>query len=192
MDQILRMMAHWRSHGIECPSGVSPGKIAAFESRHDVLLPNDLRLYFAAVNGMGELGTCDNDFFHFWQIENVTTIAAFVPDRCSLFQDAEKYLIVADHSISLPSYAIRLSSNPADQNPVACVFTDRGALQVEDFFGSFTDFVTRYLDWIEVNVIDCQQSCGRFRQVSIVSRTFLPKPKRRNARPLANRESLQK
>jgi hypothetical protein len=146
MDQILRMMAHWRSHGIECPAGVSPDRIAAFESCHDVLLPTDLRVYFAAVNGMGDLGTCDNDLFHFLQIDNITTIAAFVPDRCSLFQDAERYFIIADHSISLPSYAIRLSSNLADQNPVASVFTDRGALQVEDFFGSFTDFVTHYLD----------------------------------------------
>lgn len=146
MDQIKRMMAHWTSHGIECPAGVSPGRIANFESRHEVVLPNDLRSYFSAVNGMGELNIIDNDWFHFWQIEDVTTIAAFVPDRSTLFQDAERYFIFADHSISLPSYAIRLSSNPADENPVASVFTDRGALQVEDFFGSFTEFVTQYLD----------------------------------------------
>ena len=146
MDQISRLIARWKSHGISCTAGVSPDEIIAFESRRNVSFPSDLRSYFLAVNGMGEFGTCDEDLFCFWPIDHVKTIAAQVPDRCSLFCDAEAYFIIADHSICLPSYAIRLSRDPAEANPVASVFTDFGALKVENFFCSFTDFINNYLD----------------------------------------------
>jgi hypothetical protein len=146
VDQIKRLIARWTAHGIACPPGLSPSEICAFESRHNVRLPDDLRLYFLSVDGMGEKGTYDEDFFSFWQLSDVISIAEMLPDRCVRFGDAHRYFIFADHSINLPGYAIRLSSDPADVNPVASVFFDFGALEVEDFFESFTDFVSQYLD----------------------------------------------
>ncbi len=146
MDQIARLIARWKSHGIECPVGAAPAEIAAFEARHNAVLPRDMRAYFLAVNGMGERGTCDNDFFSFWPLQDLITIAEDLPDRCSNFTDASRYFMFADHSIALPTYAIRLSSNPADPNPIASIFADFGAFEVENFFDSFTDFVDHYLD----------------------------------------------
>lgn len=146
MDLSQRLIDRWTSHGISCPPGVSPSQISAFESRHNVQLPPDLRSYFLAVNGMGERGTCDDDFFSFWQLSDVISIADELPDRSSRFADSSYYFQIADHSICLPSYAIRLSADPADANPVASVYADRGALAVEDIFESFTDFVQHYLD----------------------------------------------
>lgn len=147
MNAISRLTTKWKSHGIVCPEGVSPSLIAAFEDRHHVVVPADMREYFLAVNGMGPRQTIyDNDFFSFWPLQDVITIAEDLPDRCSKFAESPAYFMFADHSISLPTYAIRLSSNPCDANPVASVYSDFGAFAVEDFFHSFTDFVSHYLD----------------------------------------------
>jgi hypothetical protein len=105
-----------------------------------------MREYFLTVNGMGPLNVVDDDLFNFLPLQDLITIAEQLPDRCSKFAEASNYFIFADHSIGLPSYAIRLSSNANDANPVASVFSDFGALEVEVFFDSFSDFVNHYLD----------------------------------------------
>ena len=146
MDLMQRLIARWTEHGISIPTGASDADIAAFESRTQSILPADLRAYFATVNGMGERGTTDNDFFSFWQLSDIESIAEFVPDRSERIPDASRYFIIADHSISLPSFAIRLAHNPADPSPIASVVTDNLALELEDVFDSFTDFLRSYLD----------------------------------------------
>ncbi|MGQ0634632.1 MAG: SMI1/KNR4 family protein [Planctomycetaceae bacterium] len=143
---LSRLMAKWKSHGIECPAGISPADIAAFEQRHFVVLPADMREYFLTVNGMGERGACDNDLFSFWPLQSLISIAEDLPDRCSKFAESSIYFMFADHSVALPTYAIRLSSNPDNANPIVSVFADFGAFEVEVVFGSFTDFVSHYLD----------------------------------------------
>jgi hypothetical protein len=146
MDQITRLISRWTSHGISCPAGVHVADIHTFEVRHNVNLPSDMRAYFLAVNGMGERGTCDDDFFSFWPLQDLITIAEDLPDRSSRFPDASRYFMFADHSISLPRFAIRLSANVTEPNSVASVFADFGAFEAENFFDSFTDFVNHYLD----------------------------------------------
>ncbi len=105
-----------------------------------------MRSYFLAVNGMGEFGTCDNDFFSFWGIQDLKTVVEDLPDRTAHFPDAERYFMFADHSIALPTYAIRLSKKPMDETPIASVFADRRSFGMEIFFASFTEFVNCYLD----------------------------------------------
>ena len=146
MNAIARLVERWKSTGIACPPGVAPADIAAFEDRYHVDLPSDLREYFLTVNGMDPSDRCDDDLFSFFPLQEVATIAERLPDRCSKFAEASNYFMFADHSIALPTYAIRLSSNPDDPNPVASVYSDFGAIEVEVFFNSFTDFVNHYLD----------------------------------------------
>lgn len=146
MDQMQRLIARWTEHGIAVPSGVSPADISAFESNADGVLPNDLRHYFAKVNGMGERGTVDDDFFSFWQLSDVESLAQYVPDRAHCVQNASRYIIVADHSIGLPSFAVKLPDKSDDLAPVASIFTDGGAIELEHRFDSFTDFLRSYLD----------------------------------------------
>ena len=64
----------------------------------------------------------------------------------SALPDAARYFMFADHSIALPTYAIRLSDDPDDDTPVASVFADAGAFGIKVYFKSFTDFVTAYLN----------------------------------------------
>jgi hypothetical protein len=154
MDLIQRLITRWADHGIAIRSGAPSDALDDFETRHRLKLPSDFRAYLAAVDGMGEDGTCDEDMFCFFQLADLRTIADLVPDRVSSFPDAQRFVIFADHSISLPSFAIRLTANATDATPVASVFTDGGALGVQEFFDSFTDFLQSYLDGpIETSVL---------------------------------------
>jgi hypothetical protein len=146
MDLIARLISRWESHGIRCPAGVTPAEIEAFEAARSVTLPPDMRIYFLAVNGMGVFGTCDNDWFSFWPLEGVITIFERLPNRSSPLADASRCFMFSDHSIGLPTYAIRLSADCAEPNPVMTVFSDSGAFEVTVAFDSFSDFVNQYLD----------------------------------------------
>lgn len=146
MELMPRLVARWTEHGIACPSGVSNADLAAFESQNNCALPDDLRHYFATINGMGDRGTMDIDFFSFWQLSDVESIAQFAPDRAHRFPDASRYFIIADHSIGLPSFAIRLSATSDAPSPVVSLIMDGGALELEEAFESFTDFLRSYLD----------------------------------------------
>jgi hypothetical protein len=148
---------------------VTADHIAEFESRHNVLLPQDFRTYFHTVNGMGTAGgtdidprglrrfflgsgnagsdtTVDDDWFSFWRFEDVVCVAEDLPDRIAQFPDANRYFMFADHSIGLPTFAIKLSPNPTLPTPIASVFADQRELFGEDVYDSFTDFVQHYLD----------------------------------------------
>ncbi len=139
------LMERWQADGIECPPGVMSADIEVFERRHNVVLPPDMRTYFLKVNGMGEYGTCDDNFFSFWPLQELISIADRLPDRSSGFSDASRCFMFADHSVALPTFAIRLASDPNASTPVASVFSDFGAFKVQYFFDSFTDFVNHYL-----------------------------------------------
>lgn len=146
MLNLGRLIERWQLHGIPRPAGVAITAIQAFECGHNVVLPADMRAYFLAVNGMGERETWDDDFFRFWPLQELVTIAEELPDRSAGFTDANRCFMFADYSIGLPTFAIRLSADETALTPVASVFSDGGAFKVQYFFGSFTDFVTGYLD----------------------------------------------
>jgi len=147
VKSIERLMAQWRQQGIDCPAGASPDALAEFESRRGVVLPADMRSYFLAVNGMGpRQEVFDDAFCSFWPVESVTSVADEFPDRAVDVPGADRYFLFADHSLNLPAYAVRLSSDPHAAAPVATLFSDRGAFAMEDVFESFGAFLERYLD----------------------------------------------
>ena len=145
MLDLERLTAHWVGNGIDVPRRATEQQIQQFESKHNVVLPQDMRGYFQTVNGMGERGVMDNEMFSFWQIQDLISVAEELADRTQGFPETKHYFMFADHSISLPTYAIRLSSNAQDSTPVASVLSDFGAFGICDIFGSFTEFVTSYL-----------------------------------------------
>lgn len=145
MLNLGRLIERWQTHGIPRPAGAGVTAIQAFESGHNVVFPADMRAYFLAVNGMGERETWDDDFFRFWPLQELVTIADDLPDRSTGFPDANRCFMFADCSIGLPTFAIRLSADETALTPVASVFSDRGAFKVQYIFDSFTDFVNGYL-----------------------------------------------
>ena len=145
MDLITRLIAHWRSQGIICPGGASLDEMDAFQVQHNIIFPSDMREYLLAVNGMGG-HEWDDDFFSFWSLADIRSISADLPDRSARFAESSKYFLFADHSIFLPAFAIRLTADAKETNPVVCVVADSGLLEVSPAFDSFTDFISAYLN----------------------------------------------
>jgi hypothetical protein len=148
MDHIAQtLIDRWTAHGIACPPGASVEEVADFEARYSVRMPADLRRYFLAVNGMGPKPIVDDDFFAFWQLSDVKTVAEECPEHGEQSPEAAHYFLIADHSIFLPAFAIRLAGNSSRYNPVALVYThlDSKDREIRDAFRSFTEFVEYYL-----------------------------------------------
>jgi hypothetical protein len=113
---IEKLLAHWRSMDLKIPFGNSPAAISDFETRHRVVLPDDFREYFRAVDGMSRVGgpDCDKDGFSFWQLEKVRPVSERVQKHKSLLLSVEEpdhYFLFADYLQWSWAYAIRLGSN---------------------------------------------------------------------------------
>ena len=130
----------WLAKGILHGHGASEAEIEEFQERHQVVLPPDVRAYFALLNGttIGAYGMEDEDLLGFWHLDQVRTFAEQgVVDA----PDASKSFVFADHSIWVYAFALRLSKNPAAPTSVV---VDIGSppTHVAD---SFAEFIERYL-----------------------------------------------
>ena len=101
-----RLHAHWLAQGIELPPGVTEDRLKEFETRFGVVLPTDLREYFLHVDGMGEPFQWDEDLFNFRPLSEVESIS----DLEIMLEDRSSYFVIADHSIWLPAFAIRVDT----------------------------------------------------------------------------------
>ena len=80
-------------------------------------------------------------FFPLHQVEPATEL--FHPDL--FLADQSSYFAFADHSISLPTFAIRLTPEATSGNVVLAILSDRREYRVSCVGASFSDFVERYL-----------------------------------------------
>src|SRR6516164_6231150 len=89
--------------GLEPPPGVSEADLDAFERRHGVRLPADMRSYFRILNGTGSTYADGDDFLLcFWALEKLEP----VPDWTTA-DDRARWFVFADHCISSEVYTIR-------------------------------------------------------------------------------------
>ena len=95
---------HLLSHGYGPRPGATDDEIAAFESRHGLRLPDDLREYFRQVNGTAEYP--DDLLTNFLSLVDVKPIT----DRLSE-NDVARYFVFADQMISAPDFAIGLGGS---------------------------------------------------------------------------------
>jgi hypothetical protein len=123
-----RLKCYWMQKGIKIRSGVSPKQIQSFESRYQIRLPPDLRVYFATIDGMEE-GETDPDMFSFLSLELVKTIpeelAHFsgIPDYREIMRtlaDPHCWYVIVDYLIASAVYAIRISA-AHEQTPVVWI-----------------------------------------------------------------------
>jgi hypothetical protein len=97
-----------------------------------------MRTYFAAVDGMnGEMD--DQRMITFWPLEQVKRVTEELLEEPP---EHAPYFLFADFLIWSHGYAIRLSSDPWDANPVVLVPADG---TVQPVATSFSDFIARYL-----------------------------------------------
>lgn len=125
----------WRQEGIEPAGPASSEEIAAFEAQHVVRLPDDLRAYFATLNGFkdGQSGPMDDQrMVVFWRLDEL--------ERRSYPGGPDDVFYFADFLVSSHSFGIVLTPE-ATSNPV---FIDWGTVILQ-CAPSFTDFVEGYL-----------------------------------------------
>lgn len=130
----------WLRHKIKLRRGASETELREFEQKYNVLLPDDLKDYFATADGFD--GSVN------WMTgENVITFlpsAEVLPSSQTWaleVPDADSYFAFADFSLSCHVYMIRLRNDLSLGNPV---FIARDS-NPEQIASSFTEFVRGYL-----------------------------------------------
>ena len=132
---------YWLRRGIKLNHGVSEDELAAFEAKFHVRLPEDVREYFAAVNGF-------DGSEHWMTDENVITFLALNEMKplgeawSAKVADAASYYVFADYSLSAHVYAIGLSGSSETGNPVVVAY-DENPVKVAS---SFTEFAQGYVE----------------------------------------------
>ena len=139
-DVLFRLANHWRAHGAAPGSGASGAEIGAFEVRHGIRLPRELREYFATLNGL-EHGRddMDNETIGFWRLAEVALIAEEAPDAG--IPEPDHWFVIADYLIGSHFYVARLPDDPAAPAEILWVWRD-GFGRVA---ASFAEFVERYM-----------------------------------------------
>ena len=89
----------WAALGITPLAGATDSSIAAFEQRHGVRMPEDLRTWFRSFGGT-ELNEWDEELIRFWKLDEVQP-AEVAPD----------FFVFADYSISAHEYAVHISES---------------------------------------------------------------------------------
>lgn len=135
-----RLVDRWRAHGILLRPGAGPDRLKAFETWHRVRVPEDMRAYFRAADGMAAR-EADPDDFSFWPLHQV--IPATEGAWAGNFVDGERHFLFAAYLLKCYGYAIRLSDRPVDPNPVVIVWG--GGIPPTEIAGSFGDFLELYL-----------------------------------------------
>lgn len=131
----------WLHQGVKLNAGASETELGAFERKYNVRLPEDLREYFATVNGFRGLEhwVTDENLISFLSLDEVQPLNEYwSPDIAG----GESYFVFADCSLSAHVYAIRLSGDSGRGNAVVAVY-DSKPVKVAN---SFAEFAAGYLD----------------------------------------------
>jgi hypothetical protein len=133
---------HWSSHDVEINAGVSKAQLESFESKHCVVLPEDLRDYFLCVNGMPP-DVVDDGMIRFWMLEELQPLTQGAPAYSdgSYIQHPESLFLFADYSIWAHAYAIRLGSVSSQSHEVVIIGSESPVTIAQ----CFTEFVDQYL-----------------------------------------------
>ncbi|HEX7295343.1 MAG TPA: SMI1/KNR4 family protein [Pyrinomonadaceae bacterium] len=130
----------WLSQGIKLRPGASEEELAAFETKHSVRLPEDMREYLTTIDGFddSEHWMSDDQLITFLALDEIQPLNKYWSPTVHVGSD---YFVFADCSLSVHVYAIRLASDSAGATDVVVVYDP--PRKVAD---SFSDFVRAYLD----------------------------------------------
>ncbi|MDQ2831595.1 MAG: SMI1/KNR4 family protein [Chloroflexota bacterium] len=134
------LIQYWTSLGYVVKTGASEQSLRAFEARYQVLLPSDVREYFALYGGFEGQANWDDYFIGFWPLESVVRLSDedgeyMLPNSLG---PSNTYFIIGDYLINSHFYAIQLTQDPSGSNAVV-------AYESYKFGDSFTAFVAIYL-----------------------------------------------
>lgn len=71
-----RVLEHWRSRNVKYLPGVSESELRSFERKHKVDLPEELRAFYTATNGVRVPGTdeVDDRNYDFWPLHELRLV----------------------------------------------------------------------------------------------------------------------
>jgi hypothetical protein len=130
---VAEVLDRLRAEGIEPLPPCSPEDLLAFERRHGVELPHDLRAWYAATDGM-EYGPDEHGL---WFLP-LAELAPAAPDWGSA-EALDGYFVLVDYMIRSHVYAIRLRGGPDE---VVRLAEDAP----EPVAASFAEFLEAYLE----------------------------------------------
>lgn len=120
-------------------SGCTPEQLDAFEAHTGFVLPPDLRVFLALLDGRGS----DGNGFELWPLRDYESVADYEGGRHDPgLDDPHRYFVFCDYLVWSWGYAIRLS-RPGEEdagNPVVAVGVER-IYQIADSFTEFMDLV---------------------------------------------------
>jgi hypothetical protein len=141
-----KLTTYWKTNGVQILPGASEAQIEAFETKYQVIFPDDLRAYFLHVNGMTGLldGGIDSNGFYFLPLNQIVSgrdelirVSCHRPIPPGL----KYYFIFVDYFQWSWTYAIRLSPDKNVRNSVRIV----GGNSDDEIACSFTEFVDLYI-----------------------------------------------
>jgi hypothetical protein len=139
-DLVRRIKARWLSEGIDSPEGVSEARLRAFEEEFGVTLPQDMRLFFSSVNGMGRSDIMDDNLFTISDIDSIFPCKlCLTKEELSQHPQLEDYYNFASQSFDLPAFCIKLRGN---SNEIVTLYN---SLESRHVCVSFSDFLSLYL-----------------------------------------------
>jgi hypothetical protein len=133
---LASLRARWAAEGAEVPAGVTGEAFAAFETRHGVRLPADMRSFYTAMDGNGPWYTVDDHGVCFWPLERVRPLSDEQPEAAA--PGDERLFVFADLLIWSHAWAVRLEPGA----PAAVLRVGDNAH--EEIAPSFGAFVERY------------------------------------------------
>ena len=148
MEQLLRLKAIWERRKIRSEWTASESDILKFETSHNIKFPEDLRSYFNLVNGMD--GEVDDGFYEFYSLDKVDDVVTLlgnygIPrhgESIAIIKNPENCFVLADYSINLIAYVIKLNHVDSERNEVYAICGGVHKVIAE----SFSDFIFLYLN----------------------------------------------
>jgi hypothetical protein len=128
------LKTRWLHQGIKLRQGATESETAAYEAKYDVCLPQEMREFFAVVNGFDNRSgeEVDNDMITFFSLEEIKPLNAL---DWGIASSAESFFVFADWSISAHVYAVCLFKDGTATGPVVVVYDS--LVKVADSFGEF-------------------------------------------------------
>jgi hypothetical protein len=127
LSDVQRFKAACAVTGQPVPGGASEEQLEAFEEKHGVQLPADMRAFYGHMKGALD----HESIFGFWSLNEIRRTTA---------NNESNWFFFADHSVSVFEYAIKMSANGVGPNDVYCPELERTVA------ASFSDFLRRCLD----------------------------------------------
>lgn len=147
MDLIEKIRQQWLAETIKQPV-CTKEELYSFELKNNVMLPNDLKIYFQSLNGTGE--NYDDNFFQFYSLNQFQKISEEYQDWQGIpnygnisntLINCENYFVFANYNCHLFAYAIFIN-NDSESNGIIVICGD----EFKKIASSFSEFLNLYLN----------------------------------------------